>query len=139
MKNKTILILSNDVDYLYTLRLETIERLLKDGFSVSLSAPSNDRVEFFEQLGCTFYPTEFTPRGKNPVSNLALLLKYVRLIKQVQPHVVLTYTIKANILKKYVFICFEVRTIKQSFSLNENRWLCRHYSFYNKAEKNCIN
>ncbi|WP_321300394.1 glycosyltransferase family 4 protein [uncultured Sphaerochaeta sp.] len=97
MMNKTILILSNDVDYLYTLRLETIERLLKEGFSVSLSAPSNERVEFFEQLGCTFYPTEFTPRGKNPVSNLALLLKYVRLIKQVQPHVVLTYTIKANI------------------------------------------
>jgi len=97
MKNKIILILTNDVDYLYTLRLETIECLLKEGFSVSLSAPSNDRVEFFEQLGCTFYPTEFTPRGKNPFSNLSLLLKYIRLIKQVQPDVVLTYTIKSNI------------------------------------------
>lgn len=97
MNTATILILSNDVDYLYTLRLETIERLLNEGCSVSLSAPSNDRVEFFEKLGCTFYPTEFTPRGKNPVSNLGLLLKYVRLIKQVQPAVVLTYTIKANI------------------------------------------
>nr|WP_321262496.1 glycosyltransferase family 4 protein [uncultured Sphaerochaeta sp.] len=97
MNTATILILSNDVDYLYTLRLETIERLLKECFSVSLSAPSNDRVDFFVELGCTFYPTEFTPRGKNPFSNLALLLKYVRLIKQVQPAVVLTYTIKANI------------------------------------------
>ncbi len=98
MNNKTILILSNDVDYLYTLRLETIERLLEEGFSLALSAPSNDRVVFFEKLGCIFYPTEFTPRGgKNPFSNLALLLKYVRLIKQVKPNVVLTYTIKANI------------------------------------------
>ena len=40
MKTKSILILSNDVDYLYTLRLETIEALLKSGYSVALSAPS---------------------------------------------------------------------------------------------------
>ncbi|MGH0052901.1 MAG: glycosyltransferase family 4 protein [Sphaerochaetaceae bacterium] len=97
MMDTSVLILSNDVDYLYTLRLETIEQLLKAGFSVSLSAPYNERVDFFEELGCDFYPTEFTPRGKNPFLNLVLLLKYVHLIKHVKPDVVLTYTIKANI------------------------------------------
>lgn len=96
-KKSQILILSNDVDYLYTLRLETIERLLQSGASVALSAPYNDRVEFFEKLGCTFHPVEFTPRGKNPFSNLGVLLKYFRLVKQTKPDVVLTYTIKSNI------------------------------------------
>jgi galacturonosyltransferase len=94
---KKILILSNDVDYLYTLRLETIERLLQAGFFVALSAPSNDRVAFFEKLGCTFHPIEFTPRGKNPFSNLGVLLKYFKLVKKIKPDVVLTYTIKSNI------------------------------------------
>ena len=54
MKKQTILILSNDVDYLYTLRLETIEALLRQGHSVALSAPNNERVAFFEELECTF-------------------------------------------------------------------------------------
>ncbi len=97
IKKSSLLILSNDVDYLYTLRLETIERLLQSGASVALSAPYNDRVEFFEKLGCTFHPVEFTPRGKNPFSNLGVLLKYFRLVKQTKPDVVLTYTIKSNI------------------------------------------
>ncbi len=97
MSPKKILILSNDVDYLYTLRLETIEKLLQSGASVALSAPSNDRVAFFEKLGCTFHPIEFSPRGKNPFSNLGVLLKYFKLVKKIKPDVVLTYTIKSNI------------------------------------------
>jgi len=94
---KLILILSNDVDYLYSLRLETIEELLHQGFSVALSAPSNPRSAFFEALGCTFHPVEFTPRGKNPFANLKVLLNYNSLVKALQPDLVLTYTIKSNI------------------------------------------
>jgi len=94
---KSVLILSNDVDYLYTLRLETIEELLHEGFSVALSAPSNPRSVFFEQLGCTFHPVEFTPRGKNPFANLRVLIDYYSLVKTLRPDVVLTYTIKSNI------------------------------------------
>ena len=96
-QGKSILILSNDVDYLYTLRLETIETLLQEGFSVALSAPSNPRSAFFEELGCTFHPVEFTPRGKNPFANLKVLLSYYSLVKALQPDLVLTYTIKSNI------------------------------------------
>ncbi len=97
MNDNSILILSNDVDYLYTLRLEIIEQLLQTGASVALCAPSNDRVAFFEKLGCTFHAVEFTPRGKNPFSNIGVLLKYYRLVKKTKPDVVLTYTIKSNI------------------------------------------
>lgn len=94
---KTILILSNDVDYLYTLRLETIEALLAKGYSIALSAPNNDRVAFFEELGCTFHPVEFAPRSKNPFANLKVLVTYHSLVKQLRPNLALTYTIKSNI------------------------------------------
>lgn len=97
MKTKSILILSNDVDYLYTLRLETIEALLKSGYSVALCAPSNERVAFFEKLGCSFHSVEFTPRGKNPFANLKVLIAYHALVKRLKPDLVLTYTIKSNI------------------------------------------
>lgn len=97
MKPASILILSNDVDYLYTLRLETIEELLRIGHRVALCAPSNDRVAFFEGLGCTFHPVEFTPRGKNPFANLKVLIGYYSLVKRLKPDLVLTYTIKSNI------------------------------------------
>lgn len=96
MSKKSVLILSNDVDYLYTLRLETIEAILAKGYELALSAPSNERVSFFEDLGCSFYPVEFTPRSKNPFSNLKILLNYHSLVKTLKPNVVLTYTIKSN-------------------------------------------
>lgn len=97
METYKILILSNDLDYIFTLRLETIEALLAAGFSVAISAPINDRASFFESIGCTFHPVEFTPRGKNPLSNLNVLKNYYSLAKRLNPDVVLTYTIKSNI------------------------------------------
>lgn len=97
MEDSKILILSNDLDYIYTLRLETIEALRAAGFSVAISAPYNDRASFFESLGCTFHPVEFTPRGKSPLSNLKVLKNYYSLVKRLDPDVVLTYTIKSNI------------------------------------------
>lgn len=96
-ENKLILILSNDVDYLYSLRLETIEELLHQGFSVALSAPSNPRSSFFENLGCTFHPVEFAPRSKNPFTNLRVLATYFNLVRLLRPDIIITYTIKSNI------------------------------------------
>nr|WP_321305646.1 glycosyltransferase family 4 protein [uncultured Sphaerochaeta sp.] len=97
MKDKTILILSNDVNYLYTLRLEIIEQLLQEGANVILSAPMGERVIFFKGLGCGFYPIEFTPRGVNPFVNIMLFFKYIHLIENTKPDIVLSYTIKSNI------------------------------------------
>lgn len=97
MNRKKVLFLVNDLEFLYTQRLEIVERLLQEGAEVLLSAPLKDRLSLFTDLGCTFYRTEFSKRGLNPIGDLALLCKYLRLLWHTKPDIVLTYTIKSNI------------------------------------------
>lgn len=97
MNRKKVLFLVNDLEFLYTQRLEIVERLLQEGSEVLLSAPLKDRVSLFTDLGCTFHRTEFSKRGLNPFGDLVLLCKYLRLLRRTKPDIVLTYTIKSNI------------------------------------------
>ncbi|MDD4573332.1 MAG: glycosyltransferase family 4 protein [Sphaerochaeta sp.] len=97
MKQTSVLFLVNDLEFLYTLRLEMVERLLQEGANITISAPYKDRVSYFKNLGCNFFQINFSKRGLNPFSDLVLLYNYYKLIKRINPDVVLTYTIKSNI------------------------------------------
>ncbi|PKJ54370.1 glycosyltransferase family 4 protein [Bacillus sp. SN10] len=93
---KKILILANNDVGLYKFRKELIEDLVKK-YKVYLSLPYGDFIPALEELGCQFIDTPISRRGTNPITDLNLLLNYRRIIKEVQPDVVLTYTIKPNV------------------------------------------
>ncbi|MDN5334311.1 MAG: hypothetical protein PWP59_1573 [Sphaerochaeta sp.] len=97
MKQFSVLFLVNDLEFLYTLRLEMVERLLQEGADITISAPYKERASYFKDLGCNYYQTNFSKRGLNPLDNLALLYRYYKLVKTINPDIVLTYTIKSNI------------------------------------------
>lgn len=93
---KTVLILANNDVGLYKFRKELIQELVKE-YKVYLSLPYGEYVKDFKEMGCEFINTSVSRRGTNPITDLKLILHYNNVIKEVQPDIVLTYTIKPNI------------------------------------------
>ncbi len=94
---KRILFLVNGEIVIYNFRLELVERLLKDGYEVWISSPWGERIEELKNMGCQYVETNLSRHGKNPIDDLKLLRHYKRIIKEIKPDSVLTYTIKPNI------------------------------------------
>ncbi|MDD3368257.1 MAG: glycosyltransferase family 4 protein [Lachnospiraceae bacterium] len=93
---KKILILANSSSGLYEFRQELIEALRTE-YTIFASLPDRDMVEELEKLRCHVFHTEMSRRGMNPIEDLKLLREYMRIIREVKPSVVLTYTIKPNV------------------------------------------
>lgn len=97
MKQK-ILILTNNIGGLHSFRKEVVKAIVDAGYEVYISEPDDDeRVRYFEEIGCHIVKTDFNRRGMNPVEDFKLMLKYRKMIKQLKPKAVLSYTIKPNI------------------------------------------
>lgn len=94
---KRILILSNHFIALYNLRKELIKRLNDEGHEVYISMPKSDDNNFFKDMGCKIIETPVDRRGINPVRDLGLIMTYIRIMKEVKPEIVFSYTIKPNI------------------------------------------
>lgn len=92
-----ILILGNYDMGLYKFRKELLEELVSKGHEVYASVPDGEYRQRIEVVGCKVIPTEFDRRGMNPKQEQRLYREYCRIIKEVQPDKILTYTIKPNI------------------------------------------
>lgn len=97
MESKKILILSNHFITLYNFRRELIARLVSRGHKVYISMPEDERNEYFAQLGCEIIVTPMSRRGMNPAQDISLLHRYKRIMREVQPNIIFSYTIKPNI------------------------------------------
>ena len=107
---KKVLFLVNYDLGLYNFRRELVERLLSDGNKVIISSPYGDRIEDFIKMGCEYREITLNRRGMNPISEIKLLRAYNKLLKEVKPDIVFTYTIKPNIYgaiacRKYKIPC----------------------------------
>lgn len=97
MEKKRILFLAQHFITLYSFRRELIERLCSEGNEVYLSLPTSEDNKYFEDLGCKIIPTEIDRRGVNPLKELKLIAFYKKMIPQVDPDIIFSYTIKPNI------------------------------------------
>jgi galacturonosyltransferase len=95
-KKEKILILANSATGIYDFRNELILELLKEK-AVYISLPDEDTAPELSREGCIVYHTDLDRRGINPVTDIKLIKAYNRLIKEIRPNMVLTYTIKPNI------------------------------------------
>lgn len=94
---KRVLLLGNHDVVLYNFRLEVIEALLAEGNEVFLSSPYGERIDDLVRLGCHFHEIEISRHGMNPFEDLKLIKAYQRLIDEVKPDIVFSYTIKPNL------------------------------------------
>ena len=94
--SERILVMGNSSDGLYGFRWELLEALAEKG-EVWASVPDNGWFAELEAQGCRVIETPIDRRGINPVTDLKLLLRYIRMIRTLKPTRVMTYTIKPNI------------------------------------------
>ena len=94
-----ILVLTNFIGGLHSFRKEVIKAIKDGGYEVYISVPDDgdDRVGYFEGIGCHIIKTQLNRRGMNPVADMRLMLAYRKMIKQLKPKAVLSYTIKPNV------------------------------------------
>lgn len=92
-----ILILANNDIGLYKFRKELIEEFLQQENEVYISLPDGELVRPFEEMGCTFIDTSVDRRGINPYTDMGLFNRYRKMVNEVDPDFVITYTIKPNI------------------------------------------
>ena len=83
---------------IYNFRSGLVRFLQSQGHDVNAIAPKDDYSErLVSELGCKFHPIEMDNKGSNPIKDLMLMLSYRKLFKEIQPDVILQYTIKPNI------------------------------------------
>ena len=91
-----IIIISNVSRGLYLFRRELIEKLSQNN-QVTILAKETGFVDEFKKMGANFINVDMNLHGTNPAEELKLYANYKRLLKELKPEVVLTYTIKPNI------------------------------------------
>ncbi|MBR4461163.1 MAG: glycosyltransferase family 4 protein [Erysipelotrichaceae bacterium] len=92
-----ILILANNDVGLYKFRGELLEKMLAEKHEVFISLPNGSFVPKMIVMGCVFLDTPIERRGTNPLKDLSLMNHYRKLLREIKPDVVLTYTIKPNV------------------------------------------
>lgn len=94
-----ILILANHYNTLRIFRRELIKQLSLNGNDIIISIPpcEQNEIETLESYGSKVIITDMQRRGMNPLKDISLLKKYKKLIKEINPDKVITYTIKPNI------------------------------------------
>lgn len=111
---KKILILANNSGGLYNFRLELIQKLIDEGFRVYFTVPqliNDEKAKLIINTGGTYIHVPMDRRGINPLKDLKLIINYSKIIKNVNPDIILTYTIKPNIYGNYVANRFNIPVI----------------------------
>lgn len=91
-----ILIATNHSYMLYRFRRELIQALMQE-HEVFLSMPFVGHEEDFQNMGLRCIRTELDRRSINPAKDLRLIGEYRRILAEVKPELVITYSIKPNV------------------------------------------
>lgn len=94
--SKVLFLVNHDV-VIYNFRLELVEELLKQGHDVFISCPNGERINELTKLGAVHRDIYISRHGINPFRDMKLIREYKKLIKDIRPDIIFTYTIKPNI------------------------------------------
>lgn len=94
--NKTVLIVANDFTTIYHFRMELLQKLNEIGAYVVLALPQDNRNKAFLPYS-KVVPIPLSRFGTNPLADLKTCRRIIKVIKSHRPHIVYTYTAKANI------------------------------------------
>lgn len=96
LKSNKALIIVEDARSLILTRKELLLAIQNSGYSIDIFAPIDENCEILEEMGFNVIDASFDRRSTNPLNDLKLLFKYIKLTKQKYDFAI-TYSIKANI------------------------------------------
>lgn len=94
---KRVLFLVNHEIVIYNFRKEIIERLLSENYEVFISSPSGDKINELIAMGCKHVEVNFERHGTDFINELKLIRHYRNIFKNINPDIILGFTIKPNI------------------------------------------
>ena len=115
-----IALISNRDNNFYNFRSELILKLVELGHDVTLVCPYGKKIDFFTERGCSFIDIDLDRRGKNAFKDAKLITNYYRLLKNLKPDVVLTYTTKSSVYGGMVCRWLKIPYIVNNAGLVEN-------------------
>lgn len=92
-----IIICLNTAWNLVNFRSGLIRALVAAGYEVVAVAPNDKYSDGLKTLGCRFVPLHMDNGGVNPVKDVLLLWRFLRLFARERPDVFLGYTVKPNV------------------------------------------
>lgn len=122
-KRKVLFLVNHDI-VIYNFRKELVECLLEEGYAVYISSPYGERIDELVKMGCEFIDTRVERHGLNIFQEIKLIQNYKKIIKEIKPYVILSYTIKPNIYGAIAAKSFKVPVIANITGLGsavENR------------------
>lgn len=97
---KRILILGNSHLSVFRFRGELIRQLLDEGHEVIVAFPNGpfgEGEKTSKEYGCRFIQVDMNRRGTNPFEDLVLFIRYLQVLNETKPDVVLGYTVKCDV------------------------------------------
>lgn len=95
--NKKIVMSVNTAWNVHNFRSGLVRALVRHGYDVMVMAPADAYSSRLAALGCRFKALSMDNNGTSPSRDLALLIKYRRVLHSVRPLAYLGYTIKPNV------------------------------------------
>lgn len=108
-----ILIIANSSGGLYSFRGMLMQALISEGNDIYAITPVNDKREDIEKIGVSLIDITMDRRGINPLRDIPLLFKYNKIVKKINPELIITYTIKPNIYGGII-----ARLAKKQYAVN---------------------
>lgn len=93
----TVLLVSNTAWSIANFRGGLIAMLQAEGHRVVAAAPEDGHGARIRAMGCEYIPLPMDNKGTNPLNDLLLVFRLLRLLRKCEAGCILTFTIKPNI------------------------------------------
>ncbi len=125
--SKTILISINTSWNIFNFRRELIESLKNQGYRIVTAAPNDGYTPKLQEIVDRHIHLPMQGDGTSLLGELKLIYRYIQLLREVKPAVMLTYTIKPNIYGSFAARLLGVPIINNVSGLGtafiRNNWL----------------
>ncbi len=111
MNKKTIGIVINTSWNIFNFRFGLLKALQKEGYKIVAIAPKDQYSEKLEEMGFEYHNININGNGTNPVEDAKLIYAFYKLYKEINPDVILHYTIKPNIYGTIAASILKIPTI----------------------------
>ena len=89
-----IILTSNTAWYLWNFRRGLIKALIQAGGEIYTLCPEDKTSSNLGTLGCKTLSVPIHSKGVNPIEEILLFLRFLKIIRNIGPHIILAFTIK---------------------------------------------
>tara|TARA_B100001059_G_scaffold166754_1_gene166360 strand:- start:1193 stop:2308 length:1116 start_codon:yes stop_codon:yes gene_type:complete len=118
---------------LINFRQGLLKVLISKGHEVIAVAPSDRYVPNVQELGCRYLDLKMNSGSKNPINDLLLFIRFIKIFLREKPDIFLGFTIKPNIYGSFAARLFGAKVINNIAGLgtafSERNWVTRVAEF----------